>query len=91
MPRKAVHELLEALPELLSRNRQIYLRLVGWGERSYVAMLKRKMVDLNLEGHVEFTGHVADLNKLLEYYRQADVFVFPSQGEGFPREGRIQA
>lgn len=85
VPRKAVHELLEALPGLLSRNRQVHLRLVGWGERDYVAMLKRRTVELNLEGHVEFTGHVADLNELLQYYRQADIFVFPSQGEGFPR------
>jgi glycosyltransferase involved in cell wall biosynthesis len=41
--------------------------------------------DLNLEGYVKFMGYVSEVKKLLMKYRDSDIFVFPSSGEGFPR------
>ena len=41
--------------------------------------------EYNLEDRVIFLGKIADHKKVLEFMRKADIFVFPSRGEGMGR------
>lgn len=63
----------------------VSLWLVGSLDNSYWERIKKTANDLGVGGIVKYEGYIADKDRLLEYYRKADVFVLPSLGEGFPR------
>jgi glycosyltransferase involved in cell wall biosynthesis len=76
VPYKGADITLDALaamePDL---RRQCRLTVVGDGPE--MPLLRRKVVDLGLQSLVNFTGWVPQA-KTVEYYRDADVFCFPS-------------
>jgi glycosyltransferase involved in cell wall biosynthesis len=64
-------------------NRRSRLFLVGSDDKeSYVRRLRRLSHVLEMEDHIEFTGHVG-LPQLLAYYKLADLFLCMSEHEGF--------
>lgn len=72
---KGLHHLLNVMSEL--EEKDITLKLVGkYSTQSY---LYKKYKDLK---KVEFCGFI-NFKDLPKYYQNADVFVFPTMGEGF--------
>jgi phosphatidylinositol alpha-1,6-mannosyltransferase len=77
---KGVDVLLRALPHILSRCPQARCIIVGDGDdRARLESLAR---ELAVASAVEFCGEM-DSSGLLRAYREADLFVLPSKGEGF--------
>lgn len=71
--------LLSLMPEILKRQPQAYLLLLGEGEDRPV--LEQKIHELHLEDHVRMTGNVRNVP---DYLNAMDVFAFPSLYEGMP-------
>lgn len=80
--RKGINELVEAARLLQKRNVQFRLDLAGNGQD-----LERIMAESRgeLQGYVHCLGLVSERQELFSLYRHADLFVFPSHNEGFPR------
>ena len=74
-PEKGVHSLLEALAQVKNKNWQWIVVGDGW-MRSKLESVRAK---LGLENRVRFVGSANPVN----YYAEADMFVLPSQYEGF--------
>jgi glycosyltransferase involved in cell wall biosynthesis len=77
---KGVDEVLELLPDLIREVPDLAYLVVGEGtDRS---RLQIKAANLGIDGHVVFTGAIAESEKA-DHYRLADAFVMPGRGEGF--------
>ncbi|MDD2665850.1 MAG: glycosyltransferase family 4 protein [Methanocellales archaeon] len=72
---KGFHLLLKVFPDILKKNKNIKLFIVGTG--LYLQDLKDMAMKLNILGKVVFTGRVSN-EDLPKYYNLADVFVFPT-------------
>ncbi|AFY40849.1 glycosyltransferase family 4 protein [Nostoc sp. PCC 7107] len=89
-PEKGIHLLIEAFSILSQQVSQVKLRIIGpskgsqgGGGDNYLNQLKLQAQKLN----VEFLDPIFSVQKLVEVYRQADVFCYPSlaeKGEAFP-------
>ena len=55
--------------------------LGGFESASYLSDLRREVSENNLEGCVHLCDHVSNVD---DYLRSADIFLFPSAGEGMP-------
>jgi glycosyltransferase involved in cell wall biosynthesis len=80
---KGIMLLVQAWEKVKKRYDDIYLLLIGPGKgshRSCEEELRKFLNEHNLEDSVSITGEVADVT---EYLQAADIFVFPSEYEGF--------
>jgi glycosyltransferase involved in cell wall biosynthesis len=80
---KGVPLLIEAWPALLARHPELYLVLVGSGNRSFddcEAQVKARVLELGLESQVAF---FPETEAVVDYLQAADVWVFPTEYEGF--------
>jgi len=80
---KGVPLLIEAWPTLLAKHPELYLVLVGSGNRSFddcEAQVKDRVKQLKLEGDVAF---FPETEAVVEYLQAADLWVFPTEYEGF--------
>lgn len=77
---KGFDEVLEALPELSREIPDVIYLICGDGPDR--ARLEAKAVNLGIRDRVRFAGFV-DESRKADYYRLADAYVMPSQGEGF--------
>lgn len=77
---KGIFELLAAFAQVIQRH-DCRLVIVGDGPAS--GALLARVGELGLDGKVTLTGFLAG-DPLLDAYRDADLFVFPSYREGFP-------
>jgi glycosyltransferase involved in cell wall biosynthesis len=76
--------LLETVHRLIGEGRKVTLDIVGTGPEKVT--LEELVSRLGLQRHVFLRGYVPFGEDLLDYYRQADVFVLPSRsGEGVPQ------
>jgi glycosyltransferase involved in cell wall biosynthesis len=73
--RKGVHLLLPALKKAVDQGINVKLDIVGSGPMK--EDLERLTVALGLGSRVSFVGQMPR-NRLIDFYRQHDVFVFPS-------------
>lgn len=80
-PHKNVPALIRAYAKVREKMPKIKLVLVGKKAWKLTQTFKT-IKELNLEGHVIFTGYVPD-EDLPMFYNGAEVFVFPSKYEGF--------
>ena len=78
--KKGYDEVIEILPHLKSKIPNLVYLLGGDGPDR--ARLVKKTHDLGVSDQVVFTGWI-DENEKVDHYRLADVYVMPSQGEGF--------
>jgi glycosyltransferase involved in cell wall biosynthesis len=77
---KGVDVVLRAMPEILRRCPEARYVIVGGGNDR--ATLEQLAAKLGVTGRVEFRGELSD-ESLCRAYQEADVFVLPSQTEGF--------
>ncbi|CUS25928.1 glycosyltransferase [Paucilactobacillus oligofermentans DSM 15707 = LMG 22743] len=75
---KNIHELIEALPDMLESEPKIQLLIVGDGPARET--LEKQAAQLQLAGHVTFTGEINN-NDVQKYYQLANVFVSASDSE----------
>ena len=77
---KNLHKLIEALPALLPRWRDLRLLIAGEGEDK--PRLQSLADQLGASQQVIFCGRIAE-DELADHHRLATVFALPSTGEGF--------
>lgn len=78
--RKGLHLLVEALSHI---RRAYTLHIVGTEvEPAYGEALQRQIASLGLQERIVFHGRVP-YDQLSDFYRRAELFVFPSQLEGY--------
>ena len=77
---KGFDEIIDILPELSKEIPNIAYLIVGDG--SDRRRLEEKARTLGTEDKVVFAGYISESEKA-DHYRLADVYVMPSQGEGF--------
>ena len=80
-PEKGQHVLIAAMDALAKDGRNIRLRLVGDGPDRMA--LQQDVENRGLAQHIAFDGNV-NQDKLLELYRESDIFVLSSFAEGLP-------
>lgn len=77
---KGIFELIEAIKDINKTHTNLEFEIVGGGE-DYNTI---KNLSENIE-NLTLLGQIAEKEKLLSIYREADIFIFPSHFEGFPR------
>lgn len=77
---KGYDKILEALPHLVSHYPDLFWVLAGKGDDQ--DRISGRARQLGVQDHCRFTGFVPD-EGLADLYRSADLFVLPSQKEGF--------
>lgn len=84
---KSIETTLEALPEIVKKNKDVLFLIIGKthpsvvkeeGEK-YRLMLQAKIEDLQLEEHVQFINCFLPLPDLLEYLQLTDIYLFTSK------------
>jgi len=79
IPRKGLDYLIKSIPNIVKKNKNIELRIIGEGSE------KKKLVELakelGIKKYVKFVGYVPH-KKLPKHYRNSDVFILPSLYEG---------
>lgn len=78
-PEKGVNQLLDAMPAILKKNRNVTLLIFGDGP--LMVRLRSQAARLGCAEHVRFAGLVPDF---ASYVGEVDVFVLPSLSEGLP-------
>ena len=81
---KGVEDLFNALSELIKEGYELQLEVVGSCDDSYRHELISLLEELKLLKYVSFRGFVPFGPGLLEFYKQADIYILPSWHEGFP-------
>ncbi|MEI6222166.1 MAG: glycosyltransferase family 1 protein [bacterium] len=81
-PHKNVVRLVEAVGLLVKKKPDLQLVLVGKKDERYFPELQAAVSRVGVEKNIVFTGFVTD-EELDGFYRNAEVFVFPSLMEGF--------
>src|SRR5690606_32766422 len=69
--------LLDTMRELLAKDRNIVLLIIGEG--SLKKILKQKIEELNLNEHVLILGFKSNIE---DYLAASDLFILPSKSEG---------
>lgn len=77
--RKGLDYLIEATAKLTSEHPEIKIKIMGEGNAEND--LKKQVLKLHLEKHVEFLGRIPR-EKTAPYYQEASLFVLPSLNEG---------
>ncbi|MFV8466774.1 glycosyltransferase [Flavobacterium sp. LB1P62] len=84
---KSIETTLEALPEIVKKNKDVLFLIIGKthpsvvkeeGEK-YRLMLQAKIEDLQLQEHVLFINQFSPLPDLLEYLQLTDIYLFTSK------------
>jgi phosphatidylinositol alpha-1,6-mannosyltransferase len=77
---KGQDRVIRALPAIISEVPDVMYLIVGEGDDQ--PRLQSLAASLSVEAHVQFLGRVDD-EELVALYRLANLFVMPSEGEGF--------
>ncbi len=72
--RKGHVDVLNVLPRLIKKYPTLEYSIVGCG--SYEPEIRKKIIELGLEGRVNLKGRLSD-DDLIEEYKKADIFVMP--------------
>lgn len=83
-PRKGIIYMLKAINECINNNcNKIHLNIVGKvTDKQYYNTLTEYIAQHNLSQFITFHGRISN-NLLDSFYKQADMFIFPSQLEGY--------
>lgn len=83
LEKKGIFVLLESARLLRRHMDNFVLTYVGTGP--FAAELAQRVADADLSGHVVLKGGIYSECELLREFDAADLFVFPTYAEGFPR------
>lgn len=75
---KNIHEIIMAMPDILSQQPTAQLVIVGDGPAR--EDLQSQVTQMGLNDHITFTGEISN-DRVSEYYHMADVFVSASDSE----------
>lgn len=78
--RKRISVLLEAMKSVIREVPDVHLILTGIGP--FLNKWKKLSISLGIQNNTSFLGFVKE-KELLKYYASSDIFVFPSEQEGF--------
>ncbi len=78
--RKGIYDLVDAIEVLNRETDNLHFDIAGGGDS--FDEIKESMKGYS---NITFYGQVSEKEQLLALYRQADLFIFPSHDEGFPR------
>lgn len=81
--RKGIFELLEIAKNLHDFGYEFIFNVVGGGD--LFEPIKKKIFEYGLEKIFILHGLISDKDHLKSFYDKADIFIFPSHDEGFPR------
>lgn len=87
-PEKGLFEIIDALKMLVVEQVNVHLHMLGWerGQRKTVQeAVIEKARELMILERLTFHERRSVGSELNAMYRMADIFVFPSHSEGFPR------
>lgn len=80
--KKGIEFLLEATALLKDKLDGYVIEIAGEGDKEYIAQLKQKAKELQIESFVQFCGGVYGDQKW-KLFQEADVFVLPTFSENF--------
>lgn len=80
--KKGIEFLLEAAAILKDKLEDYVIEIAGEGEKEYIAQLKQKAKELQIESLIQFCGGVYG-NQKWKLFQEADVFVLPTFSENF--------
>ena len=78
--RKRIPVLLEAMKNVIKEIPDVHLILTGIG--TFLNGWKELSISLGIQNYTSFLGFVGE-RELFKYYASSDIFVFPSEQEGF--------
>jgi glycosyltransferase involved in cell wall biosynthesis len=81
---KGIEELIAAVGLLKNEGLECVLRVVGKADPAYQCQLQGIASTYSVRQQVYFEGFIPFGELLLQYYRNADLYVLPSWHEGFP-------
>lgn len=81
---KGIFELIEAV-KILKKNNITNFKLNIIGNGVHYKQIEDLIVDGKVQEQVELHGVITDKETIKKFYIEADIFVFPSHHEGFPR------
>lgn len=81
--RKNVLGIIKAVEILKSQGQNLSLTIVGWRQDDSNQYAKRVKKKAQESAYIDLVERTEDQESLLEYYRQADIFLMPSFGETF--------
>lgn len=81
--RKGIHELVQIAHYLKSKHLNFEMNLVGGGDLFNAT--REHVKEQELDDCIILHGQISDKLNLMNFYSRADIFVFPSHDEGFPR------
>jgi L-malate glycosyltransferase len=79
---KGLVDLIESARYVCQKHRNLKFVLVGKG--TIEKMLRTMVSKLGLGQNLFFAGYISNRDKLIEYYRNATIYVLPSYYEGLP-------
>ncbi len=82
---KGILELVDALNILNKQGVNFEMHFVGPLDDNMKYIFEENLVKYNLASHIILHGQVTDNEQLSFHYANADLFIFPSHHEGFPR------
>jgi glycosyltransferase involved in cell wall biosynthesis len=81
-PKKGLRLLVDAHARLVASGRRVHLLIAGPDSRKYAEVIRARVAECGLKGHVDFAGLLTGDEKLCALH-MADVFVLPSYSENF--------
>ena len=80
---KGLYETIDALKQLIDEGLDIQIDFAGGGER--VAFQAFDELDAKYKDRIIVHGKIFEKSKINNLFRKADIFIFPTYHEGFPR------
>ncbi len=81
---KGVWVALQAMPRVISQNPRVHFTFAGPAEsEQFVADMRDFVKKNNLEKYFDYVGYVGDEDKRIEYFRQSDIYIFPTLRDVF--------
>jgi glycosyltransferase involved in cell wall biosynthesis len=81
---KGIWVALQAMPCVVAKNPKVHFTFAGPAEsEEFVVEMKEYIQKNNLQAHFEYVGYVADDQQRTEYFRKADIYIFPTLRDVF--------